>query len=195
MTATPDPTQTLKSLAEDFADQLTARVQRIIADSPPFEAVVRPPGRSGQGRVLVTPLASSDPVTQRDIPLKVSGQHRLSLMVRFECCWDTGQSFLAIDESLVHVFSEESTDPLFRVEYVRDATSAPAAHIQVHAHRDEIVYLMGAGERGKAGARSKRDRMARLSEFHLPTGGPRFRLCLEDVLGSKLEAGRARGAC
>lgn len=47
----------------------------------------------------------------------VSPKHRLSLTVRYECCWDTKQSFLAVEESLLHVFPEASTDPLLRVEY------------------------------------------------------------------------------
>src|SRR5699024_3500607 len=128
-----------------------------------------------------------DPVTHQSIPLKVSDKHYLSLTVRYKCCWDTNESFLAVEESLLHVFSEASTDPLLRIEYVRGAAEVPTAHIHVHAHRDEMVHLMNAGQRGKAGKRAKRDMIGRLSAYHLPIGGPRFRLCLEDVLQSLID--------
>lgn len=77
----------------------------------------------------------------------------------------------------------KAAEPLFRYEYVRAPTRAfPCAHIQVHAHRDEFTYLLTASERGKPGKRARKDDIPRLSEFHFPLGGARYRPCLEDVL-------------
>lgn len=62
----------------------------------------------------------------------------------------------------------------------------PSSHIHVHAHRDEFTHLMGFAskfdvERTKK-VRNYFRRGTRLSELHFPTGGHRFRPCLEDVL-------------
>lgn len=169
----------LPELADAFAVELSDRVARIIPNSPEFLALVRPPDGDGQGRVSIS---STDRTTLKQIPiqLQTANGDRLRLLIRYECCWDTGQDFLAVEESYFHVLAGRTDDPLFRVEYDRNMTSAPAAHIQIHAHRDELVFLMSRA--GRSAGRGKGDRIPRLSDLHFPVGGHRFRPCLEDVL-------------
>jgi hypothetical protein len=78
---------------------------------------------------------------------------------------------------------------LFRFEFVRSAPpTVPTSHIQVHAHRDAIAYVMTrcgtVGRRAKRRSREMASGTAipRLADLHFPTGGNRFRPCLEDVL-------------
>ncbi|MBU5422211.1 hypothetical protein KQI48_06000 [Cellulomonas hominis] len=62
----------------------------------------------------------------------------------------------------------------------------PAAHLNVHGHRDELVFAMmaaGARLRGRARASDvRRGRVPRVATLHFPLGGHRFRPAFEDVL-------------
>src|SRR5262249_4739271 len=51
-----------------------------------------------------------------------------------------------------------------------------------HAHRDEFLYMLMASNEGRPKVRQKQEKVPRLSVFHFPLGGHRFRPCLEDVL-------------
>jgi hypothetical protein len=89
---------------------------------------------------------------------------------------------MATDAADFHVHYATVTEPLIRFEYVRRSKEPPGAHIQVHAHRDEMAYLMRLADAGRPRDGLRRDRIPRLSEMHLPVGGHRLRPSLEDVL-------------
>ena len=80
--------------------------------------------------------------------------------------------------------------PLFRWEYLRQPESnVPCAHFHIHAHRDEAVYLLLTGKGNNARIKRRAAQLdedapvvPQLSDLHFPLGGPRFRLCLEDIL-------------
>ncbi|MGW3491961.1 hypothetical protein [Streptomyces sp. NPDC001054] len=165
----------LDMLAEGFADHLTALTRGVLGESAPrFHAV------EVGSRVRVAPIDENE-VVQR-IPVTIAGERHLSLMVRFYCCWDGHSTFMATDQADVHVFYQKVTDPLLRYEYVRNSEDPPGAHVQVHAHRDEMAYLLRLAERGRPGRGLARNKLPRLSEMHLPVGGHRMRPALEDVL-------------
>jgi hypothetical protein len=65
---------------------------------------------------------------------------------------------------------------------MRRSNRLPAAHVQVHAHRDETTYMMMHADEGRPRQRWRKGRVPRLSELHLPLGGDRYRPCMEDVL-------------
>src|SRR5262249_2529202 len=64
----------------------------------------------------------------------------------------------------------------------RPTLMIPAAHIQLHAHRDEFLYMLMASNEGRPKVRQIKGAVPRLSVFHFPVGGHRFRPCIEDVL-------------
>lgn len=79
--------------------------------------------------------------------------------------------------------------------------TAPAAHIQVHAHRGALSHLLS-----QAGHAAPHD----MSALHIPVGGARFRPCLEDFIQfliaechfdscvgwqARVDAGRERWRC
>lgn len=161
--------------AAGFADQLTSLTRGVLGeDTPRFHAI------NMGSKIRVSPIRE-DEVLQR-IPISIDGEPRLSLMVRFYCCWDGSSTFMATDQADVHVFYAGVPDPLLRYEYVRSSKEPPGAHVQVHAHRDEMAYLLRLAEKGRPKQGLKRNRLPRLSEMHLPVGGHRMRPALEDVL-------------
>lgn len=170
----------LDEQAAGFAHKLTSTVSALVPTCPPFKARAIAKSDGGEGFTV-----RQDPPD--GISLTVEGEPLLRLLVSFKCSLDREGHYLTVDASAVKVLADgQSSEPLFRYEYDRDAVEdMPAAHIQVHAHRDAFAHVMNRA--GTATARGKRranlGKMARLEDLHLPVGGHRFRPCLEDVLG------------
>lgn len=168
---------TLDAKAAQFADTLTSVTRGVLGrDSPRFSAL------NVGNRIRVAPLAADN--RSMRIPVKIDGERCLNLHVQHFCCWDSPNQYLAADRADVHVFFEGVQDPLLRYEYLRHSQNPPGAHIQVHAHRDEMAYLLRLSEKkkGRPAAMMRRSKLPRLSEMHLPVGGHRLRPALEDVL-------------
>lgn len=139
-------------------------------------------------RAIVRHVPATE-VKVKGVPLSGGGRVVLSLVVEFDCTWDSRAEYLSVATSTVRVYPLRNIEkePLFRYEFVRDPVGrVPCAHFQVHAHRDAFTHLLGfAGD----GSRRARQREAQdvasipaVSRFHFPVGGPRFRPALEDVL-------------
>lgn len=119
--------------------------------------------------------------------LRADGEPLLRLHAKFRCTWDSSRDFLLVDQSTVSVLAHAGEEPLFRYDYdARSVAALPAAHLNVHAHRDETVFAMtGAGRRFRGKHRQRLvdgGDVPRLAKLHFPLGGHRFRPCLEDVL-------------
>ncbi|MFW6724139.1 hypothetical protein ACHZ98_29115 [Streptomyces sp. MAR4 CNY-716] len=172
---TADEASTLDAYAQGFADNLTSLTRGVLGEgSPPFHAV-----NTGD-KVRVAPIQDNERVCR--IPISINGEPTLSLAVIHYCCLDGAGTFLAVDETQIHLFFGKVSDPLLRFEYVRDSREPPGAHIQVHAHRDEMAYLLRLSELGRPRHELRKRRLPKLSEMHLPVGGHRMRPALEDVL-------------
>lgn len=170
-----EETSKLDELAAGFADDLTALTRGVLGeDTPPFAAL-----NMGK-RVRVSPITADEKVHR--IPISIGGEPVLSLMARYYCCWDGSSTFLATDQADFHLHYAGISDPLIRFEYVRGSKEPPGAHIQVHAHRDEMAYLLRLADAGRPKRGFRKRRLPRLSEMHLPVGGHRMRPALEDVL-------------
>lgn len=167
----------LDGLAQGFADDLTDLTRGVLGeDVPRFHAVNLDPGR----KIRLQPIDEDRVV--KPIPVRIGDEVRIQLLVLYDCCWDGSSTFLAADKSEVKVLFAGVPDPLFRFEYERGWDDPPGAHTHVHAHRDEVAYLLRLADAGNPRARLRRDRLPRLSELHLPVGGHRMRPSLEDVL-------------
>lgn len=127
------------------------------------------------------------------IVLTINGEPALVLNVSYKCKWDHAGKYLAVDAATWSVASLDIAEPLFRYEYVSSQPAAlPAAHLHVHAHRDEAVYTLFRAGVGRPGSRgravlSARSNLPRLSDVHFPLGGDRMRPCLEDLLQLLIE--------
>ncbi|NEB89590.1 hypothetical protein G3I43_36370 [Streptomyces anulatus] len=166
----------LDDKATYFADQLTELVRGVLGpDAPAFSV------HNSGTRVRVAPLAT-DHRSMR-IPVHINGERCLSLHVQHFLCWDRANRYLAVDKTHVHLYFEGESDPLLRYEYERSWREPPGAHLHIHAHRDEMAYLLRLAERkGRPRDKLKKRRLPRLSEMHLTVGGHRLRPALEDVL-------------
>ncbi|MFB4319948.1 hypothetical protein [Actinomadura sp. 21ATH] len=177
----------LRRQAERFANELTATVRGVIGpQAPPFQAVYESGGRR---LVIATPAREDSP--SPPIPITIDGKLRLELSVTLKGTWDGAKDYLAIEESKAAVrMAGGNAEPLFRWEYIRHPKSnIPGAHFQVHAHRDEVVYLLLSGGAANRRIKNRLDQLDRtsptipqLSNLHFPVGGARFRPCLEDAL-------------
>lgn len=169
----------LRAQAAAFAADLHDVLRRVLAgDVPPLD--VRWDER-GQPSVVVAQEPESG------IPLTVDGTTILRLRMSFHCTLDRTGRFLAVRSSRVDATAEGTEEPLFRYDF--DAATderIPAAHLNVHGHRDELVFAMmaaGARLRGRARASDvRRGRVPRVATLHFPLGGHRFRPAFEDVL-------------
>lgn len=163
----------LEVQATRFAEELTQTVSAIAPGCAPFKALAV----KGGLRFAVR----QDPAD--GIPLSVNNEPLIRLKVDYWCCLDGVGKHMAIEKSKIAVHAG-SSEPLFRYEYVRDANQIPAAHLQLHAHRDALTALMvRAGKGTKRGARrADSTGVQAISELHFPVGGLRFRPSLEDIL-------------
>jgi hypothetical protein len=176
----------LRGRAADFAERLTRLISDVIPGSnPPFAAQVLPGFRP---RLEVAPVQADDPDAQHSaIVMSVRGRVRtmtLTLRVSYFLTWDSSGRHLTVEESTFGLGIPKVQEPFFRWDYDRSMhdSQLPAAHIQVHAHRDEVGFLMTLAAKGRPQRRERAEELPRLAELHLPVGGDRYRPCLEDVL-------------
>ena len=181
-----DDESLLRYRVDQFVGELAASLGAVVpADEVRFRVEGR---RENRGPILT--------IRQEDgagLPLKVEGKTLLRLDLRLQCAWnaaaEAAHRFVAVASSSYRVFVPQAPGaPLFTFDYSRDVGSGvPEAHINVHAHRDEIVFAMLAAGRSGRGKRrastiERSGRVPRLADLHLPVGGHRFRPALEDVL-------------
>lgn len=185
----PEPDALLQR-AEEFAESITGRLRSIFGVDATFRALVL-----GEGRAVVELWddAQGDADHASDLQpvlLTINKVPRIRLFLKFHCCWDGQQSYLAIEESWVHVSINKRNEdpPLFRYEYVRAPRAGiPSAHIHIHAHRDEMSFLMMHADRGRPKRRKRKDDVPAVKRMHFPVGGARFRPCIEDVCQMLIE--------
>ena len=175
-------TAPLAEQAEGFANDLTKTVRAVVgAECPAFYAVALQ-----QANAFTVRQEPSDGITLCD-----RGGPILRLTANYKCILDGHGKYMAISESLIHVFVEpDGREPLFRYEFDRNNTGkVPSAHIQFHGQHPELEAAMrecgDSSERAKARKRGRRQ--VYLHDLHFPVGGPRFRPALEDVLEMLIE--------
>ncbi|MFT4088350.1 MAG: hypothetical protein QM658_14590 [Gordonia sp. (in: high G+C Gram-positive bacteria)] len=86
---------------------------------------------------------------------------------------DRSGEYLAVLESSFKLHDKRGNTPIVRIEYVRDPRHVPCSHIHVHAQSGNLTQLLAAcGHNSPAAVES----------VHIPTGGDRFRPCVEDFV-------------
>ena len=154
----------LEREAKAFAASLASTLEGVLGETHEVHATVL------DGRLSVRPAAPDG------VPLlaEIDGEAFLRLKFTYSCTWDGHGKFLAVQDSEIHVLSAWDDDPLFRYEFLKETRGGiPAAHLQVHAHRDAIAYAMGYP--GSGSRRAKRrlkafDEVPHLSALHFPLG-------------------------
>lgn len=148
----------LEQTARDFGDETYELVRKVFGQSP-------------------APLAeeAGDLFAVEIKPIRLTSGSNLiaELHVSRHFCLDSSAQFLAVHRSTYRLVHPDSRRPLFRYEYGRDIHTAPASHI--HQHDDHPILSQVHAEAG-------RRKPGSIWAMHFPTGGARFRPCLEDVL-------------
>jgi hypothetical protein len=170
--------ETLAGATARFSADLETLLRAVLPGDPVILTVE--PGRAPHD--LITIHGPDD-----GIALTVDAAVVLRLRLTYRCAWDHTGHFLAVRSSTMSVFADGTAEPLFRYDYDESTDGrVPVAHLNVHGHRDELVFAMlasGRRLRGRPRAASvRRGRVPRVSTLHFPLGGHRFRPALEDVL-------------
>lgn len=149
-------------------------------------------GQSRHVRVDRAPHSLSIRTLERGIILRAQGQPVMRLSVRYVCQWSQARRYMAIQKSSVSILpvAEEdlapeeledftpTNEPLVRFDYEREPNSVPASHLNIHSHHPGLAWIMS---RGHPKSRSAR-KAPQTDGLHFPTGGHRFRPCLEDII-------------
>jgi hypothetical protein len=174
---TPPPD--LNGAVLEFAERIIRTTSGVLGRDIGFTVDV---GMARDGNQSIT-VNQSDPL---GIAMTVSSEPMFRLVVSYRCEWHAGQHFFAVESSVFKLQIENVNEPLLHFDYGRGlGSSVPVAHINLHAHRDELVYAMMSARRHRGKTRSKQSAagtIPRIASLHLPVGGHRFRPSLEDVL-------------
>lgn len=168
---------TLDAASREFAEQLTELLQGCVIDAPEFGVVEA--GHQQQRRIGPMPWNSDERgFDLLPLPRACDGDGPSTLLLKIELRASITErsGFLVVQTSdyglWVRPDPRRRPRPVFRVEYVRETRSKPSAHVHLHAESLEIGWIYGTA--GLA--------PPRLSEFHFPVGGRRFRPTVEDLL-------------
>jgi hypothetical protein len=91
----------------------------------------------------------------------------------FELTLDRSGHYLAVYKSSFQLIDDRGKKPIVRIEYLRDAHSVPCSHVHVHAESGPFTHLL---------TRTGHPTPAAIQSIHVPTGGDRFRPCVEDFI-------------
>ncbi|MBL0888145.1 hypothetical protein [Myceligenerans indicum] len=128
-------------------------------------------------RFVVRPAGSN--AKERRVPLMVGGEHLADLNLSLDQTLDRSSDHLKTVRSDLVVYSALDRTPLIRLEYQADMRKDPVAHWQIHAERGAFSHLLSiANAKDSRRVRRPHD----ISTVHVPSGGERFRPCLEDLL-------------
>jgi len=106
---------------------------------------------------------------QRDTPEAALAE----LSANFKLCVDSHQTHIAVEHSSFVLKAKLDRAPIIRWDYDRDARMKPRSHVQITAHRGALSHLL---------SRLDHETPHSIESLHIPTGGERFRPCLEDVI-------------
>lgn len=151
-----------------FADELAGLFSGVFDTPPVFEIF--------ENNVIARPrrivISIADPGGAQ---IRIEGTPIFQLFLSYECSWNPKTEQRTIVESVFSVLLVGVKEPLWRYDFNRNMTKVPVAHLNVHAHRDEIAWARALSKRNSHEG-------VKVSKLHFPFGGVRFRPTIEDVL-------------
>jgi hypothetical protein len=161
-----DPVSPRDQKAQDFTERIMRRIHAVL-DSSPVEASVD----STEDRFWARCDAPG-------FELRVHKRPVGHLTFEFAVGLDHRGEHLKVQHSKFLIYSEVSRTPLVRLDFRGDASTEPLSHWQVHAQSGPVASWLTRAR--PESVQPRRD--YGLDRLWLPTGGERFRPCLEDVL-------------
>lgn len=185
-----DDSQGALTQAQEFADAVYQTISGSIKSNiEPFSVV------AGVRNSKIFISINSNPLTGIEMQpgeANDAADPAFTLVISYSC-HISKDGYLTVDKSEFILGAYGIDQPLFRLDYIREAKSnIPGAHYNIHAHRDEFVYAMLQGgansrQRRRLKAFDKRSHYPRISDLHFPVGGARFRPCIEDLVQMVIE--------
>lgn len=164
----------LDQAAATFADELSGLFSAVLDTPVVFEALENQTN-SGARRFVIAKAGPGG------IPVRISGKPVFVIVLSYECSWNSLTEQMTIVESVFSVLLHGVKEPLWRYDFNRDMKSkVPVAHLNVHAHRDEIAWARSLATRDAS-------EDVKVRKLHFPFGGARFRPTIEDVLQMLIE--------
>lgn len=157
----------LESEVQDFANQVLTRVLMCLVGEP----------REDTLRIV----SSDDRYAfsyQQTLHAHSAGEAIGVLQLDYALCADRSGRHLAVQNSAFQLKERRGKKPIVRIEYLRDARSVPCSHVHVHAESGLFTELLAATGHQSAAA---------IASIHVPTGGDRFRPCVEDFVQFLIE--------
>lgn len=147
----------------DFAAKCCSRIESALAGPPSDEPL----------RVIRSPRGPRFSFEFRR-PLKAE-RNPASIgyvEVHFTVGRDRAGRYMAVYESAFKLLDMRRR-PILRMEYLREPVHVPSSHLHIHAQSGPLtLFLAKTGHKTPAAVES----------LHIPTGGERFRPCVEDFL-------------
>lgn len=151
-----------------FAEELAGLFSGVF-DTPPVLEIFENNLASRPPRIVIS---IADPGGAQ---IRIEGTPIFQLFLSYECSWNPKTEQMTIVESVFSVLLLGVKEPLWRYDFNRNMTKVPVAHLNVHAHRDEIAWARALSKRNSHEG-------VKVSKLHFPFGGVRFRPTIEDVL-------------
>lgn len=166
----------LEARVQAFAEELSTRVLTCLEGEPKPDVL----------KVMASPDGQRFTFSYRQTLLSArSGEDVGMIQLDYALGVDRSGQHLAVHVSTFQLRDPRGKKPIVRLEYARDARNVPCSHIHVHAESGLFTQLLAAtGHKSPAAVQS----------VHIPTGGDRFRPCVEDfvefLISECLVAGR-----
>lgn len=162
--------------AREFAGHISNLLNRTVTNGIRIRAVLNPAGSTGW---VGYEISKSLPQAVVPIPITTGrAEPRGHLVVLHRLALDAEGTYITTTSSRIELhWTSDLELPIVRYDFNRDPVLAknglayPPAHVHVHGDRGPIDHLTEA-----SGVERK------LSDFHWPVGGKRFRPSLEDLV-------------
>lgn len=162
--------------AREFAGHITNLLNRTVTNGIRIKAVLNPGGSTGWVGYEI-----SKALPQAVVPIPVTtgrADPRGYLVVLHRLALDAEETYITTTSSRLELhLTPDLEQPIVRYDYNRDPVLAknglpyPPAHVHVHGERGPVDHLAEAAAVER-----------KLSDFHWPVGGKRFRPSLEDLV-------------
>lgn len=159
--------------AEMFANALETTIKAVLPGEPELQASTV----KGKPHFVVEPKRTATDKPQ-GIALHVRDRFMGTLEFHYAVVADRDDDFLKVVKSGIAIRSVAMGEPVITLEFEPDARSSPVSHWHVHAENGAVSAWLALSE---PDTEKQRQRWA-MASVHLPTGGERWRPCLEDVL-------------
>lgn len=161
----------LEALALEFAADVGSTVGLCLPGDPTIafeKSPTSPRATFNLDLVLTVPANGGKGMTK-------PGAH---LHLSFDLGLDRSGQHLAVWKSAYKLLQHRTKSAILRVEYERNSRGVPCSHVQIHAHSGPLTDLLSKARHSAPHA---------LESLHIPTGGDRFRPCVEDFIQFLIE--------